>query len=217
MRAAFAKTVLVVDEGSLASTVQTRNLLRIARELRLPRVVLVGDGKQLDAVDAGKPFVQLQNAGMKTATMGQIMRQKDADLKAAVEASLAGDIKKAFQKLGPNVVAVKPDNLPGGAAARWLKLSPEQRENTGLMAPSHALRVQINEIVCNRLIRDGHVTGSAPNDSSPGGTPTPRRRSPPTTPKETWSHSTGRTSGWVSKRAMNCAWQASTAKQTPSI
>ena len=45
MRAAFRKTVLVVDEGSLASTVQARNLLRIARELRLPRVVLVGDGK----------------------------------------------------------------------------------------------------------------------------------------------------------------------------
>ena len=141
MRAAFQKTVLVVDEGSLASTVQTRNLLRIARELRLPRVVLVGDGKQLDAVDAGKPFVQLQQAGMKTATMDQIMRQKDAELKAAVEASLKGDIKKAFEKLGSNVAEVKPDNLPGAAAARWLKLSPQERENTGLMAPSHALRV----------------------------------------------------------------------------
>ena len=56
-----------------------------------------------------------------------------------------------------------------------------------------------------------------PNDSSPGVTPTPKRRSPPTTPKETWSRSTGRTSGWVSKRATNCVWQASTAKQTPSI
>ena len=36
MRAAFAKTVLVVDEGSLASTVQARDLLRIAAELRIP-------------------------------------------------------------------------------------------------------------------------------------------------------------------------------------
>ena len=43
MRAAFAKTILVVDEGSLASTVQARDLLRIANELRMPRVVLVGD------------------------------------------------------------------------------------------------------------------------------------------------------------------------------
>ena len=71
MRAAFAKTILVVDEGSLASTVQARDLLRIANELRIPRVVLVGDAKQLDAVDAGKPFAQLQAAGMKTAVDGR--------------------------------------------------------------------------------------------------------------------------------------------------
>ena len=77
MRAAYRKTVLVVDEGSLASTVQARDLLRIANTLRLPRVVLVGDAKQLDAVDAGKPFAQLQQAGMKTATMEEIMRQRD--------------------------------------------------------------------------------------------------------------------------------------------
>ena len=75
MRAAFAKTVLVVDEGSFASTVQARDLLRIARLLRIPPIVLVGDSKQLDAVDAGKPFAQLQEAGMKTATMDRIMRQ----------------------------------------------------------------------------------------------------------------------------------------------
>ena len=159
MRAAFKRTVLVVDEGSLASTVQARNLLRIARELRLPRVVLVGDGKQLDAVDAGKPFVQLQQAGMKTATMDQIMRQREPELKAAVEASLGGDIKKAFEKLGSNVAEVNPDNLAGAAAARWLRLSPQERKNAGLMAPSHALRVHINEIVRERLIRDGQVKG----------------------------------------------------------
>ena len=100
MRAAFARTVLVVDEGSLASTVQAKDLLRIASELRIPKLVLVGDTKQLDAVDAGKPFAQLQQAGMKTAVMDEIMRQRDPDLKAAVEASLAGEIGKAFEKLG---------------------------------------------------------------------------------------------------------------------
>ena len=56
MRSAFAKTILVVDEGSLASTVQARNLLRIARELRIPKLVLVGDAKQLDAVDWSCPL-----------------------------------------------------------------------------------------------------------------------------------------------------------------
>ena len=161
MRAQFAKTALVVDEGSLASTVQARNLLRIADALRIPRVVLVGDAKQLDAVDAGKPFAQLQKAGMKTAVMDEIMRQRDPALKEAVEASLAGDVARAFGKLGENVAEVKPDNLAGAAAARWLALPPEERANAGLMAPSHGLREAINGIVRERLVRDGAVHGPA--------------------------------------------------------
>ena len=161
MRAGFRKAVLVVDEGSLASTAQTRDLLRIANTLRIPRVVLVGDEKQLDAVDAGKPFAQLQGASMKCATMDEIVRQREPALKEAVEASLAGDIHRAFEKLGGNVAEVKADNLAGAAAARWLALSAEQRQATGLMAPSHALRERINAIVRERLIRDGTIDGPA--------------------------------------------------------
>ena len=161
MRAAFAKTILVVDEGSLASTVQTRDLLRIANELRIPRVVLVGDAKQLDAVDAGKPFAQLQAAGMKTAVMDEIMRQRDPALKEAVVASLKGEIGKAFEKLGSNVAEVKSDNIAGAVAARWLRLGPEARENTGVMAPSHELRQEINGHIRERLAREGRIHGPA--------------------------------------------------------
>ena len=161
MRAAFRKTVLVVDEGSLASSVQARDLLRIASVLRIPKVVLVGDSKQLDAVDAGKPFEQLQAAGMTTATMDEIMRQRDPDLKAAVEATLSGEIGKAFHKLGSNVAEVNPDNIAGAVAARWLKLSPDMRERTGVMAPTHDLRRQINHHVRERLVREGRIRGPA--------------------------------------------------------
>ncbi|MXY40400.1 MAG: relaxase domain-containing protein [Rhodospirillaceae bacterium] len=161
MRAAFARTVLVVDEGSLASTVQARDLLRIAGVLRVPKLVLVGDAKQLDAVDAGKPFAQLQAAGMKTAVMDQILRQRDPGLKAAVEASLAGEIGKAFGRLGSNVAEVKADNIAGAVAARWLKLSQDERERTGVMAPSHALREGINGHIRERLVREGRIAGPA--------------------------------------------------------
>ena len=159
LRGQYRKTALVVDEGSLASTVQTRNLLRIARELRIPKVVLVGDSRQLDAVDAGKPFEQLQAAGMKTAVMDRIMRQRNPELKAAVEATLSGEIGKAFDKLGSNVAEVNPDNIAGAVAARWLKLSPEARERTGVMTPSHALRQAVNEHIRERLTREGRITG----------------------------------------------------------
>ncbi len=161
LRAAFRKTVLVVDEGSLASTRQARDLLRIANRLRMPRVVLVGDEKQLDAVDAGKPFSQLQKAGMTTAVMDEILRQKDPELREAVEASLAGDVTRAFGKLGDRVAEVNPDNLAGAAAARWLRLSERERENTGIMAPSHELRREINGHIRERLARDGAIRGPA--------------------------------------------------------
>ena len=161
MRASFARTILVVDEGSLASTVQARDLLRIANELRIPRVVLVGDARQLDAVDAGKPFAQLQAAGMKTAVMDEIMRQRDPALREAVEASLKGDIERAFEKLGSNVAQVKADNIAGAVAARWLALPPEARKNTGVMAPSHELRVAVNGHIRERLVREGSIHGPA--------------------------------------------------------
>ena len=161
MRAVFGKTVLVVDEGSLASTVQARDLLRISTVLRIPKVVLVGDSRQLDAVDAGKPFAQLQAAGLKTATMDEIMRQKDPDLKGAVEASIAGEIGKAFEKLGAHVAEVNPDNIAGAVAARWLKLPAESRDRTGVMTPSHALRRAVNEHIRERLVREGRIRGPA--------------------------------------------------------
>jgi len=161
MRAAFAKTVLVVDEGSLTSTVQARDLLRIAAELRIPRVVLVGDAKQLDAVDAGKPFAQLQAAGMQTAVMDEIMRQRDPALKEAVEASLEGDIRRAFDKLGPNVAEADQRDIGREVAARWLARAPEVREKTGVMAPSHELRRRINGHIRDELAREGCLQGPA--------------------------------------------------------
>ncbi|MDE0333075.1 MAG: conjugative relaxase [Nitrospinae bacterium] len=161
MRTAFSKTVLVVDEGSLASTAQARDLLRITGALRIPKLVLVGDARQLEAVDAGKPFAQLQEAGMKTAVMDEILRQRNPELKAAVEATLAGDIGRAFEKLGDNVAEVNPKNIAGAVAARWLKLSPDVRERTGVMSPGHELREAINAHIRERLVREGRIAGPA--------------------------------------------------------
>ena len=98
---------------------------------------------------------------MKTATMDEIMRQRDPALKEAVVASLKGDIARAFEKLGSNVAEVKADNIAGAVAARWLRLGPEARENTGVMAPSHALRQAINGHIRERLDREGRIHGPA--------------------------------------------------------
>jgi ATP-dependent exoDNAse (exonuclease V) alpha subunit len=73
----------MVDESSLVSTQQMRDFLnKIAPQ---NRVLLIGDTRQHQGIDAGKPFEQLQEAGMRTAQLDQIMRQKDAELLKAVE------------------------------------------------------------------------------------------------------------------------------------
>ena len=56
---------------------------------------------------------------------------------------------------------MKPDNIAGAVAARWLALPADARENTGVMAPSHELRQQINGHIRERLAREGRIHGPA--------------------------------------------------------
>ena len=78
-----SKHLYMVDESSLASTQQMRDFLnKIGPQ---DKVLLIGDTRQHQGVDAGKPFEQLQEAGMRTAQLDQIMRQKDPALLKAVE------------------------------------------------------------------------------------------------------------------------------------
>ena len=161
LRSVYTRTLLVVDESSLASTEQMRDLLRIATTLRTARVVLVGDEKQLDGVEAGKPFAQLRTAGMQTAVMDEIVRQRDAELKEAVRAGLAGEVKTAFGMLGDRVSEVTREHLGADVAERWLERSLQEREATGVIAPTRALRDEINERIRVRLIEEGTIHGSA--------------------------------------------------------
>lgn len=49
------------------------------------RVLVIGGTRQHQGVDAGEPFEQMQDAGMRIAQMDRIVRQKDPALLAAVE------------------------------------------------------------------------------------------------------------------------------------
>jgi ATP-dependent exoDNAse (exonuclease V) alpha subunit len=54
----------VIDESSLASTRQINEFLNRLHDN--DRVILVGDTRQHQGVEAGRPFQQLQEAGMHT-------------------------------------------------------------------------------------------------------------------------------------------------------
>jgi ATP-dependent exoDNAse (exonuclease V) alpha subunit len=69
------KLLYVLDESSLASTRQMHEFL--SRLHRNDRVLLVGDVRQHEGVEAGRPFAQLQEAGMHTVKLDEILRQRD--------------------------------------------------------------------------------------------------------------------------------------------
>ena len=74
-------TLIVIDEAGLVPTRQMDATLQIA-ERHGSRVVLSGDVQQLKAIEAGRPFAQLQANGMQTAIVDQIQRQRDAGSEA---------------------------------------------------------------------------------------------------------------------------------------
>jgi AAA domain/TrwC relaxase len=91
------KHLYFVDESSLASTNQMREFL--SRLGPHDRVLLIGDARQHQGVEAGRPFEQLQEAGMRTARLDEIVRQQDPALKSAVELLATGQVSAALDLL----------------------------------------------------------------------------------------------------------------------
>ncbi|KAB2837568.1 AAA family ATPase, partial [bacterium] len=100
------KTLLVMDEAGMVPSRQMQAVLRIVEKAGA-RVVLVGDTQQLKAVEAGKPFAQLQANGMTTAGMGEIQRQTNAQLRAAVELAARGDVFQSLALMEKEITEVK--------------------------------------------------------------------------------------------------------------
>ena len=158
-RAEYGGAVLAVDEASMIGSVRMEALLRVARALKVARVVLVGDTKQLKAVDAGQPFRLLQKAGMATATMKEVKRQRDPELRAAVGLAREGEPGAAIAELGNRVREAPREELGIEAGRRWLALAPEHRADTLILAPTHAICRQANEAVREGLAEEGVLRG----------------------------------------------------------
>ncbi len=159
-RAAWRGAVLAVDECSMIDTERMRELLRIAGDLGVARVALVGDTAQLRAVDAGQPFRFLQKAGMKTATMDEVLRQEDGELRDAVMRARHGEPGESIRGLREDRVREVPRDALGDEAARcWLALTAEERADTAVMAPTHEIRRQANMAIREGLAEEGTLHG----------------------------------------------------------
>lgn len=146
--------LFVLDESSLAST---RNLHKFFSRLEAQdKVLLVGDSRQHQAVEAGTPFEQFQKHGMTTVKLSEIVRQRKPDLKRTVEKLSAREMRAAIDNLereGRIVeIAAAKERLSSIASAYC-----ESPENTLVVSPRNRERVQLNSLIHRQLQQDNRI------------------------------------------------------------
>jgi ATP-dependent exoDNAse (exonuclease V) alpha subunit len=120
-------------------------------------VLFVGDTRQHEAVDAGRPYAQLQEAGMQTAQLTEIIRQQDAALKATVEQLSVGDVEGAIRSLAAqgrvHEYTEREERIQAIARAYV-----EQPENTLVISPDNASRMEIATTIHAEMQKLGKVS-----------------------------------------------------------
>ena len=144
----------LLDESSLASTRQMRDF--VERLGPHDKVLLIGDTRQHLGVDAGKPFEQLQQAGMHTVQLDQIIRQKDPELLKAVEHLSRHETAAGIAILQQHgsVTQIAEPQARFDAIAKSYALQPG---NTLIVSPDNASRREINEAVRHELKTHGVI------------------------------------------------------------
>jgi conjugative relaxase-like TrwC/TraI family protein len=147
--------ILIVDEASMVSHRQMVGLLELAERSGLAKLLLVGDIKQIDPVEAGRPFALFQRQGAPTQHLSENRRQQDPELRAAASELKSGNVRGAFDALGERV---KEGADPAKAAAKqWLALSGKERDQTALLTSGHNLRNQVLDQVRAGLLAEGKL------------------------------------------------------------
>src|SRR6266849_5489485 len=154
------KRLYVLDESSLASTRQVHEFLD--RLHANDRVLLVDDRRQHEAVEAGRPFAQLQDAGMKTVKLEEIVRQRDPELKQVVEQLARGEVREAVQNLNRQgrVHEIRGHDERMAAIAKEYAKEPT---NTLVVSPDNRSRTEINEHIHAELQGRG-IVGNKEHD-----------------------------------------------------
>jgi conjugative relaxase-like TrwC/TraI family protein len=144
----------ILDESSLASTRQMRSFLE--RLTPYDRVLVIGDTRQHQAVDAGRPFQQMQEAGMQTSKLDKIVRQKDPELLKAVQDLANGKTVQGIALLAEQgrVTEIANGRDRIAAIARDYAARPE---NTIIVSPDNRSRQQINEAVRKEMQGNGSL------------------------------------------------------------
>lgn len=144
------KEVWLVDEANMVGASNLAAMIEHA-ERSDAKLLLLGDKKQMEAVDWGRPFAVLQGFKMATSHVTKIIRQKNELLLGAVYDSLDRNFSSAFNRLRDSVFDIEKHDI----VEDYLNLSELERSKTLVIIPDNEGRQQFNSEVHDQLIQRG--------------------------------------------------------------
>ena len=163
--------IYILDEAGMVSGRDMDALLKRI-DAEGARLLLVGDLRQLSAVEAGSPFAQMLETGaIQYATIDEIQRQRDPALRGIAQAFARGEAAEGaalarsymheveIQKQGAKATAQeKRAAIAKATAADYLSRDAATREKTLVVSGTNDLRRQINERIREGLRSQGAVS-----------------------------------------------------------
>ena len=123
-------------------------------------MILVGDIRQLSAVEAGNPFKSLQMAGIQTAYLEESRRQKTEALRAAVVCLSAGEQREGLERLdqGGMVHEVTDGQERHRCIVNdYMRRSPEARLKTLILSGTNVERLALTADLRKALQTEGSL------------------------------------------------------------
>jgi len=170
-----AGCVVVVDEAGMADS---RSLAGLSRAVSAAggKLVLVGDHRQLAAVEAGGLFALLAERLPHTVTLSSVRRQADEADRAALADVRHGDLAAGVAALvgrsGRLVVAENETDQTAAMVADWLRARQDGHEPL-VLAGSRARAEALSRAIRSERIRRGEL---GDDELTVGITPEPTRR-----------------------------------------
>ena len=158
-------TTIIIDEVGMVSSRDMQKIMDRAEKTGM-QVIVLGDFRQIQSVEAGSPAKLLQDNGMKTAVIDDIRRQNNQQLKAVVQSFAKGDAKEGAEKTAPYIQKVNVEEgktvreaVADAAAQNYLSRSPELRKETIVVVATNQTRKLINTKIRDGLKKDGTIDG----------------------------------------------------------
>ncbi|MBU2766518.1 relaxase domain-containing protein [Acidithiobacillus ferrivorans] len=167
--------LIIVDEAGMVSAPDMRKIMEKLDSR--DKLLLVGDPKQLSAVEAGSPFADLiKNKHIQYAEINEIQRQKDVNLLSIAQDFANGDTASAVAKVASYMHEVTPEKtgrdakgkavastqdrrmaIASATAEKYLELDQDMRDKTLVLSGTNEVRSLVNEKIRAGLKSDGSI------------------------------------------------------------